>query len=563
MNYKIDFEHVVKYFKKHSYAIAFLAIGAVYFSNLFLDIMDIDAAQYASISREMLENKSYLQVYNRGADYLDKPPMLFWLSSLSFCLFGISNFAYKLPSVLILILGIYSIYRFTLIHSDRETAKLAALILASTQALLLMTNDVRTDCMLVGFVSFSVWQIAEFIKSNSNRSLIFASLGVASAMMTKGPIGFIIPLMSVVFYAISARKISVLVRPKWLIMILLVGVMLVPMCVGLYYQYDLHPEKTVYGLTGPSGLRFFFWTQSFGRITGESTWQDDTGFFFFFHSILWDLQPWVLVFILALISHIISLFKPRNADVPERITLFVFLFMFLALSGSQYKLPHYIFPLIPFAAIITSQFLISAAKKRLAVLRWVFGFQILIASIFHAMIVLCYLYIFPTSNWLLYLFWAISVALHIYVAGFLKETILRRTVFITVLSFISFGLTTSNYFYPHLLRYQSGSQAGKLIAEKGVPNGKLYCFIEQNHSLDFYSRQTARILNLDSISTLPRNSVIYTNMDGASKIVKRSAGFEVMIIYDHFKVTQLTDRFLYNGTREKTLRKFVILQKVY
>ena len=45
-----------------------------------IPVIDIDAAQYASMSREMLENNSFLKLYDLGHDYLDKPPMLFWLS---------------------------------------------------------------------------------------------------------------------------------------------------------------------------------------------------------------------------------------------------------------------------------------------------------------------------------------------------------------------------------------------------------------------------------------------------------------------------------------------------
>ena len=51
---------------------------------IFIDIMEIDAAQYASISQEMLQTGDYLQVHHRHADYLDKPPLLFWLTSFSF-----------------------------------------------------------------------------------------------------------------------------------------------------------------------------------------------------------------------------------------------------------------------------------------------------------------------------------------------------------------------------------------------------------------------------------------------------------------------------------------------
>src|SRR5690242_14579441 len=85
----------------HSWLNTILAalILLVYGLGLTVEIMEVDAAQYASISREMLETGQWLQVHHRYMDYLDKPPLLFWFSALSLKLFGVSIWAYKLPSV--------------------------------------------------------------------------------------------------------------------------------------------------------------------------------------------------------------------------------------------------------------------------------------------------------------------------------------------------------------------------------------------------------------------------------------------------------------------------------
>ena len=71
----------------------FLFVCIVYLTGFGIDVMDIDAAQYASMSREMLTSGHYLQLYDMGKDYLDKPPFLFWVSSLSMRFFGATNFA--------------------------------------------------------------------------------------------------------------------------------------------------------------------------------------------------------------------------------------------------------------------------------------------------------------------------------------------------------------------------------------------------------------------------------------------------------------------------------------
>ena len=88
-----------------------LGLAAVLVRGLFLDAMDVDASQYASISMEMLQNGSWLQVKHHGGDYLDKPPLLFWMSAASFGLFGLSNWAYKLPSLFVALAGVYAVYR--------------------------------------------------------------------------------------------------------------------------------------------------------------------------------------------------------------------------------------------------------------------------------------------------------------------------------------------------------------------------------------------------------------------------------------------------------------------
>ena len=130
---------------------------------MFIDVMEIDAAQYAAISSGMVKTKSFLEVYYHGQDYLDKPPLLFWLNSLSFTLFGISNFTYKLFAVLSLFFGIYATYRFARLWYAQHTALVAALILTSCQAYYLMSNDVRTDGLLTSWVIVSVWLLTEFI----------------------------------------------------------------------------------------------------------------------------------------------------------------------------------------------------------------------------------------------------------------------------------------------------------------------------------------------------------------------------------------------------------------
>jgi 4-amino-4-deoxy-L-arabinose transferase-like glycosyltransferase len=65
------------------------AVVVVYVIGMIqIPLMDIDAAQYASISREMLESKNFLQVVDLGRDH--ETIMLFWISAFSMKIFGVT-----------------------------------------------------------------------------------------------------------------------------------------------------------------------------------------------------------------------------------------------------------------------------------------------------------------------------------------------------------------------------------------------------------------------------------------------------------------------------------------
>src|SRR4051812_45320253 len=68
-----------------------------------------DAAQYAAMAREMFSQGSYFELKDRGLFYLDKPPLLFWLTSLSYAIFGISPAAYRVVSLIFAFLALVSV----------------------------------------------------------------------------------------------------------------------------------------------------------------------------------------------------------------------------------------------------------------------------------------------------------------------------------------------------------------------------------------------------------------------------------------------------------------------
>ena len=160
--------------------LALLAVISIIYliSAYFIDLLDRDATQYATIAMQMNESHSYLQVMWRDVPYLDKPPLLFWFSSFLFSIFGPSHFVYRLPSILVSILGIYSTYRLGKKLYNETTGLYASVIFASTLGIFIIAHDVRTDTMLTGFIVFSIWQLMEYIDKRKMINYVLAYSGI-------------------------------------------------------------------------------------------------------------------------------------------------------------------------------------------------------------------------------------------------------------------------------------------------------------------------------------------------------------------------------------------------
>lgn len=548
--------------------LAFIAV--VYLLGSTVDIMDIDASQYAAMSREMLESGSYLQVYEHGKDYLDKPPLIFWLSSWSMKLFGVGNFGYKFPSFLFALLAIYSTYRFAQLFYSENIAKLAALILASTQALFLITNDCRTDTLLIGAVSFTFWQLAAAFLSQKWTHFLWGFVGIGVGMLAKGPIALILPCMGFGTHFIIKKEFKNFLRIEYLWGVVVIGLVLLPMCIGLYQQFDMHPEKVVNEKTGTSGLRFFFWTQSFGRITGENVWRNDAYFTFLFETMLWSFAPWILYFILDLGITFVNLFRKEpiltSLSNQEYISFGAVILGYISLASSKYQLPHYIFVIYPMAAVMTARVvdalmfkntvtqsvvaqdaLKGVGAKVLNIVQWV------IVALLVILPFAVLSYIFPANN----LMWG-SVSVSV---GLLAFSIIRhRHLFLaTVQAVTVLNIFISLYFYNELLEYQEGSVVGKYIHKTGVEKGKFFTYkYPVTSSLQFYAQRI--IQEKDSVNEVAIGDWLLTDEKGVAELQNAHWDVKFEETGNVFPVALMTPEFVNAQTRDNTLGQYFLVK---
>lgn len=532
----------------------------VFICNLFIDIMEVDASQYAMISMEMLQTGSYLQVYEQGYDYLDKPPLLFWLSSASMAVFGVNNFAYKFPSFLFALLAIFSTYKFTMVYYSRQTSLLAALVLATSQAMFMITNDVRTDTILMGATAFSFWRIAVYLRKRTINNLLLISIGIGAGMLVKGPVALVYPVLAFGFEFLSKRQWKNILNPHWLIAAAGIAVILLPMCYGLYMQFDMHPDKIVYDLKGPSGLRFYFWTQSFGRITGEIYWKNNAGFLFFVQSILWDFQPWVLFLIPALAHRLFRLIRQGITASPENITLGGFCLMFFAFSLSSYKLPHYIFILFPAAAVMTADFMVRASERFLKPLSYL---HLATMTLLYVLMVTGLQWFFPFKNGAVN--WVFTLLVFGCYIGLITlwrflQGSGRRIITAAAVTAVLFNLFMALHFYPNLLKYQAPANAARyLISQKA--DVKSVCKYEARSSaMDFYFGNIIPNLNPEDI--FPKAGThfwIYTDEICRQDLLDKGLKPLQEVVFKGYSVSLVSLPFLDPSTRESRLKRYYLL----
>jgi 4-amino-4-deoxy-L-arabinose transferase-like glycosyltransferase len=549
---------------KKAYYLLFIPIGLVYLIGMFNDVMEVDASQYAAMSREMLQSGNYLQLYDRGQNYLDKPPLLFWVSSLSYKIFGISNFSYKLPSVLFSLLGIFATFRFGKRLYGEKAGFYAALILASCQAWFMMNQDIRTDTILAACTIFAIWQLFIFMDEQKWIYLILGSIGVAGAMLTKGPIGLMVPALSIGFYLLVKRDWKNLFNWKWLLVPVIVAICICPFLYGLYQQYDLQPGKLIQGEAIQSGVKFYLWTQSFGRITGESVWKDDTTQLFFTHTFLWAFLPWCVLFVVALWRDTVQLVKARLhlANGYTALTWGGFVFPFIAFSLSHYKLPHYIFVIFPLAAIASANFLDCLIENGTALCqnrwRWI---QVFVASLVYVLGILLCTWAFLMASlfsWMVPIA-GIGASVFFFMKGIspFEKIVLPSAIAIIVLNFL-----LNFHFYPTLFQFTTSNQAARYVAsQKG--EGNFRTLNQVLYGLDVYAQHT--VPNYSTVDELLKSSNertlwVYTNEQGHQDMINAKIQILEERKMEHFHISTLSMLFLNPKTRSKEIEHKYLLK---
>ncbi len=541
------------------YSILGLAI-LTHLSGLLNDVFISDSALYASIAKEMVLSNNFLDLTFDGVDWLDKPHFPFWVTAVSFKVFGINTFAYKLPAILFTLLALFYTYRFTRELYNHETALLAILILATAEHLIISNNDVRAEPLLTGLIIASIYHYHRLILRYRWTSLIWASLFAALAVMTKGLFTLIPILGAVAGELMLKRQFRLILSSRWILSLILIGLFITPELFALYHQFDSHPEKIIFGRTGVSGIRFFLWDSQFGRFfnTGPITGSGDP--FFFLHTLLWAFIPWSLIMYFAFFKKIIRSIR-KSDHTAEFYTISGSLLALLVFSLSGFQLPHYTNIIFPLLAILTADWICRAGKG--VELRFYNIAQSLTIILMVALLITIHVIFRPegisTTAILAFVLTGIIIMLFLRYPVERKWKILYYSALVTIL--VNFYLNL--IFYPELLKYQSGTQVAR-YANRDFPEMDIRTLGVLSFTIHFHADNEVRDLDIPTLQNelAIDNYLLFTSEPYLDSLQMVNIDYEIVKQFDHFHTTMVTGTFLNYKTRKESLRKHYLLKPI-
>lgn len=527
---------------------AFLLVGIAYVCGLFIDLTG-DSGLYAAISRQMVESGNWMNLKINGVPYDQKPHLFFWLAGLGIQLFGNTNFAFKLFPFLWALAGIYFTCRLGRLIFSKEAGKWAALIMATSQMTFLYFFDFHTDTVLYPGVTLALWQLAAYLKNNKSVHFILGFFGVGLAMLAKGPVGAVLPFFAALYYFFMKKNYRQLFHYKWMLGVLLALVVISPALIHLYNNF------------GWEGIRFYFITNNFGRISGEYAGSSNDPFFYI-HTFFWAFLPWTVFTVAAVVSSFKKGFDMYRPDAWTAYLLGSTLVLLLILSLAKGKAPNYFFIALPVFSVLAGDWiyskLASPGKSNQAILvlqRFVVGLVILIFGMA--------IYINTgNNNWLPVTLVALFLAAAAFTFRFQKNK-LKRIVLISFVLIATVNLFLNASVIPHLYGYQGARQALKIYEDQHQKNDKLYNFELKEYELFFMAKDSVRQIKdwneLYNVMEHP-GTWVYTNEVKYNDILKMDYNIDTVYQVQCRGMNRISLPFLIPETRKETLKSNYLIK---
>jgi 4-amino-4-deoxy-L-arabinose transferase-like glycosyltransferase len=292
-------------------------------------LFDLDEGAFSAATWEMLQRGDFITTYLNGELRFDKPILIYWLQAASVSVFGLNEWALRLPSAIAASLWVLAVYQFArqqFDSADGLTPGLTAgLIAAFSTGVVVIGRAATADALLNLFIALTLLDIIRYFQRPDfvvrNRVYVWIGLG----LLTKGPVAIVVPFaVSLLYVAIQKRWhdwLRAVFNPLgWVIMLAIA----LPWYI-LEYQAQ-----------GQAFIDGFFLKHNVGRFS--DTMEGHGGSLFYY-------VPVVLLIILPFTGLLLRILPRIKQALHEPLDLWLWLwfgFIFVLFSLSSTQLPHYL-----------------------------------------------------------------------------------------------------------------------------------------------------------------------------------------------------------------------------
>jgi len=313
-----------------------------------------DEGRYAAASLEMIspfpgEKSSWVIPHLNTLPRLNKPPLVYWTTATFYHLFGANAWSARLTSAIasIGILALLWWLALAVWGRERGHKKAFFIMLVWTTAILpfALSRILNTD-MLLTFATtlmlIAIWRTAE--DQPSWRAFAVAAIGLALALLAKGPVGLALPLLIVLVWLAVVKKkyfYRYFVEHKWGVSLAFI------LGIGMAAPWYLAVNRE-----RPGFLEHFILYENLGRFSGEKEYHDPSSPLYYLPTLLVGLFPWTFFLWTAAVNFWRNRLEPTRET---RTRLFMWIWALLIVfffSASSTKLITYILPALPAFAFL-------------------------------------------------------------------------------------------------------------------------------------------------------------------------------------------------------------------
>ena len=306
-------------------------------------LTDPDETFYAQSAKEMLNRGDWSTPYLYGKPQFEKPILIYWLVEASYKMLGVNETAARLPSAIFALLGVIAIYLLGKLLFDKTAGFLSALMLAANVEYVILSRACITDMLLSMLMLLGALFFFYGYFRSKGYFYILSSAMFALAVLTKGPVAILLPLVIFFIFLVLTGNLGKLktIPMGWCVLVFLA-------VAAPWYilEYKLH---------GREFFDAFFGFQNVTRFM-QSEHKIGSQFYYNIPVVLAGFFPWS-IFLPFGFWHMFrriprAKYQIRRGKEGPVFTLTWFFVIFLFFTVSRTKLPTYIFPCFTSLALI-------------------------------------------------------------------------------------------------------------------------------------------------------------------------------------------------------------------